>query len=107
MARQNYNKLVRDRIPEIIQREGRTCGTDTLSDEAFDQALREKLVEEAQEVAAATPDKLIMELADLYEVIDALLELHHIEAGAVIAEQQRRSEERGSFKKRIRLLWAE
>jgi predicted house-cleaning noncanonical NTP pyrophosphatase (MazG superfamily) len=107
MARQTYNKLVRDRIPEIIQREGRTCGTDTLSIEAFDQALREKLIEEAQEIAAATPDKLIMELADLYEVIDVLLESHHIEDAAVIAEQQRRSGERGSFKRRLRLLWTD
>ena len=107
MARQTYNKLVRDRIPEIIQSEGRTCGTDTFSDEAFDQALREKLIEEAQEIAAATPDKLIMELADLYEVIDGLLTSHHIEDAAVIAEQERRSGERGSFKKRLRLLWTE
>src|SRR5436190_1344884 len=104
MTRQTYNKLVRDRIPEIIQREGRTCDTDTLSDEAFDQALREKLIEEAQEVLEATPDKLITELADLYEVINTLLTLHNIDEDDVIAEQRHRHAERGGFEKRLRLL---
>ena len=107
MVRQTYNKLVRDRIPEMIQNEGRTCGIDTVSNGAFAQALREKLIEEAHEVSQATPDKLIAELADLYEVIDALLALHNIEDAAVILEQSRRSAERGSFKKRLRLLWTE
>lgn len=105
--RHTYDKLVRDGIPELIQREGRTCGVETLSDEAYAQALREKLIEEASEILEATPDTLIAELADLYEVIDALLALHNIDDAAVIAEQKRRSSERGSFKKRLRLLWTE
>jgi predicted house-cleaning noncanonical NTP pyrophosphatase (MazG superfamily) len=107
MVRQTYNKLVRDRIPEMIQLEGRTCGVDTLPDEAFAQALRAKLIEEAHEVSESAPDKLITELADLYEVIDALLTLYSIDDASVIAEQSHRHAERGGFEKRLRLLWTE
>lgn len=107
MTRQTYNKLVRDRIPEIIQDEGRICGTDTMLDQAFAQALRDKLVEEAQEVRAAAPDNLLTEIADLYEVIDTLLNLHQIDADSVIAEQKQRRIERGGFERRLRLLWVE
>ena len=107
MARQTYNKLVRDRIPEMIQLEGRTCGVDTLPDEGFAQALRTKLIEEAREVSESAPDKLITELADLYEVIDALLTLHNIDDASVIAEQGHRHTKRGGFEKRLRLLWTE
>ena len=68
-----YNKLVRDRIPEIIHASGMNYEIDTLTDHAYKQALRDKLIEEATEAAQAKGDDLIKELADLYEVIDALV----------------------------------
>ena len=52
--RTHFNKLVRDRIPEIIRAESRECGTETLSDGEYRAALKEKLVEEAQEASEAT-----------------------------------------------------
>ena len=55
--RKEYNKLVRDRIPEIIRRDGRNCEIATISEDEYLQALREKLVEEAQEAAEADPPK--------------------------------------------------
>jgi predicted house-cleaning noncanonical NTP pyrophosphatase (MazG superfamily) len=66
--RKTYNKLVRDRIPEIIQAAGQEYATEVMSLEEYQQALREKLIEEAQEAADASD--LISELADLYEVMD-------------------------------------
>lgn len=48
-----YNKLVRDRIPEIIRQDGRECGTERMSEAEYVQALREKLVEEARGCGSA------------------------------------------------------
>lgn len=102
--RKEYNKLVRDRIPEIILHEGRNCETATMSESEYLQALREKLVEEAQEAAEADPTKLVTELADLHEIMDALAAAYSIEQTTVLAEQKQRRAERGGFSRRIRLL---
>lgn len=105
--RKEYNKLVRDRIPEIIHKDGREYEIATMSEEEFRQALRVKLVEEAQEAAEADPRKLVTELADLYEIIDAIMVAYGIERDTVLAEQGQRRTERGGFDKHIRLLWAQ
>jgi predicted house-cleaning noncanonical NTP pyrophosphatase (MazG superfamily) len=103
--RQEYHKLVRDRIPEIIKEDGRNCETEIMSEEEYRQALRQKLVEEAQEAAESRPDHLVTELADLYEIIDALMMTYDLDREAVLAEQSQRRTTRGGFDKRLRLLW--
>ncbi len=103
-----YNKLVRDHIPDIIQQHGDTCKTEIMTEVEFQQALRQKLVEEAQEVVQAdTQYELIKELAYLYEVIDTLMQHSNITVDMVKAEQERRRSERGGFTQRIKLLWTE
>jgi predicted house-cleaning noncanonical NTP pyrophosphatase (MazG superfamily) len=102
--RKTYNKLVRDRIPDMIQAAGQEYATEVMSLEDYQQALREKLIEEAQEAADASD--LIGELADLYEVMDALINFYGIEPDAIGAEQRRKRDERGGFSQRIRLLWS-
>ncbi|MEO1147949.1 MAG: nucleoside triphosphate pyrophosphohydrolase [Cyanobacteria bacterium J06638_22] len=99
------NKLVRDRIPEIIHAAGNTCEIEVLSDEDYKVALRDKLMEEAKE-AAATEDveTMMTELADLYEVITALMAAYKISPEDVRTKQMWRREQRGAFRKRIRLL---
>lgn len=103
--RKTYNKLVRDLIPEIIATDGRQCATEIMNDEEFRQALLVKLVEEAEEVADAEHGDMVKEIADLYEVIDALLIAFNLDIDAVLATQKKRCEERGGFEKRIKLLW--
>ena len=66
-------KLVRDRIPEIIRDAGRTPVTRTLDPTAYEQALRDKLLEEADEDAAASGPEPLEELADVLEVVRALV----------------------------------
>jgi len=102
----HYNKLVRDRVPEIIQAAGQQYAVEVMSDQEYNLALRKKLVEEAQEAAATNPENLIGELADLYEVMDTLMAAHRIDPEAVLAEQERKRIERGGFSCRIRLLWS-
>ena len=105
--RKQYNKLVRDRIPEIIAGDGRGYETVTLSEEQYREALRTKLIEEAEEVAAASLEKLAIELADVYEIMAAIMSAYGIDRETVFAEQERRRAERGGFAKRIQLLWTE
>lgn len=102
-----YNKLVRDRIPEIIQTTGRVCEVVTMPEAEYRQALLQKLLEEAREVEQADRDHLVTELADLYEVVDAILLTHGIDPATVRVEQQQRRVERGGFEQRLRLVWAE
>ena len=104
---QEYNKLVRDRIPEIIHQAGRDCEVEVMSEAAYHQALRDKLIEEAQEAAEATSQDLVKELADLYEVIDALCAAYQIERSSILAAQEKRRLERGGFDQRFRLLWTQ
>jgi predicted house-cleaning noncanonical NTP pyrophosphatase (MazG superfamily) len=108
MTRKLYDKLVRDRIPEISREAGSTCGTDTYSDEsAFRRALRDKLVEEAGEASNASDENVATELADLQEVVDVLITAYGLNSNAVRALQEKRRAERGGFSKRLRLLWTE
>jgi len=102
--RTEYNKLVRDRIPEILEHAGCTYTITIMDEQEYQQALRDKLCEEASEAASADPQHLIAELADLYEVIDALMVSNAIDLATVRAEQEQRLRERGGFVKRMRLL---
>lgn len=65
-----YNKLVRDRVPEILERQGMTALTRKLDDKEFMHALHEKLKEEMREYMAC---RNMEELADVVEVINAIL----------------------------------
>jgi predicted house-cleaning noncanonical NTP pyrophosphatase (MazG superfamily) len=108
MARTVYDKLVRDRIPEIIRRHGARCGIETFADdEPFRRALRAKLVEEAQEALEASDADLATELADLLEVVDALIEAYGLKPDALHSLQAERRAERGGFAERLHLLWTE
>ena len=64
-----YNKLVRDKIPEIIEEDGKTCKTRILSDEEYIASLEAKLNEE---VAEYQVDKNLEEMADVLEVLQAI-----------------------------------
>ena len=96
----NYNKLVRDRIPEIIEASGKTYTTEILSPEDYLRMLDAKLDEE---LAEYHKDQNIEELADLMEVIRAIA----LARGYTLEElEQIRAEKaakRGGFEKRILL----
>lgn len=96
-----YNKLVRDKIPEIIVANGETPVTRILSDDEYEQALIEKIREECGElVKADTTTQMLEEIADLKTVADALAE--HIASVHRLNEIQAKKEsERGGFAARI------
>lgn len=103
-----YDKLIRDRIPEIMDRAGVAYEIDTLDEVAYVAALRTKLVEEAQEAAEAPTDpELIKELGDVLEVVAALTAAAGLDPDEVEAVRVRRRQERGGFERRIRLIRTE
>ena len=97
---QKYNKLVRDRIPEIIESSGKTCITEVLSDEEYLKMIDAKLDEE---LAEYHKDQNIEELADLLEVIRAAV----IARGYSIEELEKvraeKAAKRGVFEKKMLL----
>ena len=99
-----YHKLVRDRTPEIIRESGNECEFVILPDREYHQALRQKLIEEAAEAGVADEDDLVAELADLSEVIDALMISFDISGDELLAEKIKRREARGGFTQKIMLL---
>ena len=95
-----YNKLVRDRIPEIIENSGNTCVTEILSDEDYLRMLDAKLDEELAEYHA---DRNIEELADLMEVIRACAVARGYTLEQLEQVRAEKSAKRGGFAKKILL----
>ncbi|MGL5509142.1 MAG: nucleoside triphosphate pyrophosphohydrolase [Microcoleaceae cyanobacterium] len=100
-------KLVRDRIPEIIRKAGKDCEAVIMSDTEYCQALRQKVIEEATELANASEGELATEIADLLEVIEALMTTYHISEKQVQLEQDQKRAQKGDFRKKVMLLWTE
>lgn len=94
----NHDKLVRDRIPEIIKQNGDRATIHIASDKEYKQKLKDKLKEEVDEFLESNESD---ELVDLLEVIYALGDLS--KTGKAELEKLRKEKEskRGSFKKRI------
>ena len=96
-----YNKLVRDRIPEIIRAQGETPVIRTLDDVAYAAELARKLEEECREVIAASGGERVEELADVLEVIKHLAQTENVTLEQIIALAEEKSARRGGFAKRV------
>ena len=97
------NKLVRDKVPDLIRSDGKTPNVEILqSDIDYVDQLMNKLEEEVAEVRA-TKNKtdLLRELADVAEVSRALAVVHGLSATAIEQVRITRHFERGGFAKRI------
>ena len=99
-----YNKLVRDRIPEIIEASGKKCVTEILSDVDYLRMVDAKLEEE---LAEYHKDQNIEELADLLEVILAAVLAHGYTLEDLERVRAEKTEKRGGFSKRILLVEVE
>ena len=99
-----YNKLVRDKIPEIIEADGKTCKTKILSDEEDIAALETKLNEEVAEYQA---DKNLEEMADVLEVLQAICIARGYSLNDLEEMKAKKANERGGFKKKMFLKYVE
>lgn len=95
-----HNKLIRDKIPEIIKSSGRTPVIRTLDDTEYLTELDRKLNEECAEYQA---DKSLEELADMLEVIYAIAEARGHSLEELERVRAEKAAKRGGFKKRIYL----
>lgn len=103
-----YNKLVRDKIPEIIEKTGKSSKTSTLTNDEYIKKLQEKGFEELQEyVDAKDRSSSLEELADLLEIIHALAEFHGSTIEEVEQIRAKKADERGRFKEKIFLIEVE
>ena len=97
-----YDKLVRDKVPEIIEETGDTPITSILGESEYRRELYRKLQEECNEVFEATSrEQLIEELADVLEVLKAIANLEDKQMSDVIEKAQEKKLTRGGFQKRI------
>ena len=100
-----FNKLVRDKIPDDIKQRGETVQVYELHGDALIASLKRKVVEEAYEVLqASTVDEMADELADLSEVIDALVQALHLPTKDVANRQTVKRNKRGGFSKGLMLV---
>lgn len=100
--KKTYNKLVRDKIPEIIEGQGKKVNYHILEEEEFIEALKDKLIEEAKELKEAkTTDDIAEELVDILEVYHSLMDASHISGGDLFEIGLNKVEKKGSFYKRV------
>lgn len=96
-----YDKLVRDKIPDIIEEDGKDYEIEKLDDEEYEGYLKDKLLEETREYVES---EKIEELADVLEVIQSILDHEGMELEELENIRRRKAEKRGRFEQKIKLL---
>lgn len=99
---QVFNKLVRDNVPEIIRAKGEEAVTKILEGDEFKKELYKKLLEESNEVITAEKvEDLLVELADVLEVVQAIAELNGKKLEDIMEIARQKKAKRGGFQKRV------
>ena len=93
-----YNKLVRDAIPEIIERKGGTAHTHSVVGQEYEDLLFQKLIEESEELLS---DRNAEEIADVLEVLVACAKAVGVEWPEIERLRQVKRDERGGFDRGI------
>ena len=100
----NYNKLVRDKIIENIERKGHSCKYRKLTSKEFERELDNKLLEEAKEVIE---EHSAEEIGDLLEVIKSIMKEYQISYEEVKNVMEQKRKKNGAFDKRLFLISVE
>ena len=96
-----FNKVIRDKIPESIQKDGHTCNVQVISDEKFLLEIEKKLSEEVTEYQNnKTPEELI----DILEVIYKIAQLKGISKDELEKIRVKKLEDKGGFAKNLFLI---
>ena len=99
-----YNKLVRNRIPDIMTKNGEQAHFSVLNDADY---LREPDKELTEETAEYQESKELEELADILEVVEAICAARGHSAEELRALREKKRAERGGFEKRLFLEYKE
>ena len=93
-----YNKLIRDKIPEIIKQEGKIPLTHLADEKEYWEKLKEKLKEETDEFLENSNEE---ELSDILEVINVICEVKKIDRDKLELLRKKKLEKKGGFKNKI------
>jgi predicted house-cleaning noncanonical NTP pyrophosphatase (MazG superfamily) len=104
MQMKEYNKLIRDRIVETIEKDGRIAIVRTLDAQEYSEELKKKLVEEVSELLIAEGKSVLEEMADVYEVLEHLLEVYGISEEDLLIAKAMKAQVKGKFRKRLFLV---
>lgn len=95
---EEYNKIVRDNIPTIIENNGSKCEIEIVSNEEALSYLYAKLIEEVNEFLES---KDIHEIADVIEVLYAICDKMKITRAMLETIRQQKEKENGGFENNI------
>ena len=102
-----YNKLVRDKIPEKIKRNGGDYKITKLSQKFFEIELLKKVGEEASGLLSSkTKKELASELADIIAVIEEIKKVKRISSKQILKALKDNFGLKGGFSKKLFLIWA-
>ena len=104
MDTKKYNKVIRDKIPEIIEESGKKYTLKQLDDASFLAEIEKKLIEEVNEYSES---KDIEELADILEVIYRISELRGVNSDELDEIRKEKAEKRGKFASNLFLIDSE
>jgi len=97
-----FKKLIRDKIPEIMAKEGKNLAVRILGGDEFKEALRRKIIEEVSELKdAKNADDAKDKIAYLHEIADALGDAYGFPRKEILALKDKTRLERGGFEKRL------
>jgi predicted house-cleaning noncanonical NTP pyrophosphatase (MazG superfamily) len=100
-----YNKLIRDKIPQIIDTEGKSYTLRTLSNEEYVVELKTKLGEELKEYLSTDDDtNAVEELADLLELVQTLATVHGASPQELEEVRRKKADKRGGFQEKLFLV---
>lgn len=97
------DKLIRDKLPDIIQKEPETfLEYQILDDKSYIKALKDKLIEESMEVQeASTQDEILDELSDVWEVFESIVKFYSFSLREIEERKNTRKDDRGGFEDKV------
>lgn len=93
-----YNKLVRDKIPEVIESSGKFFSSHIAEELEYKEELFKKAYEELEEFRE-TP--CAEEMADIFEVLEGLMAVYDIDVDKMLDIKEKKAKDRGAFEKKI------
>jgi len=106
MAKVFHRKLIRDKIPQVIEAAGDKYEVRVMGKKEYEKELKKKLVEESKELNKTPKEKLLNEMADVLELLKSISEFYKINFKLIEEKQVQKRKERGGFKKRLFLIWS-
>lgn len=96
------DKLIRDLVPDIMRSRGVIVFERTMEQDEYIKRLKDKLLEETHEIIEAkTPEELLEEFADVFEVIHALVKEYNLSMEQIEAKRWAKKQKDGGFSNRI------